>query len=158
MQYFFFKFQVFKILLQEKWPWALLQHVNILGFFLLKHIVYLLTLDTHFLLSTNVMIVRSVSTFNPSVLDSPQDQVCYISHIFYKLVLKSLNKSQKLQVNNFLLKKQKLGWREWGEAVLHSMPKDCALRYARVTFSHCVIDPEYSNRYRAIIMIRHLYM
>ena len=28
---FFFKFQVFEILLQEKWSWALLQNIKVLG-------------------------------------------------------------------------------------------------------------------------------
>lgn len=61
------------------------------------------------------------------MFDSPPDQMCYILHIVNKLVLKNLNKSQKLQVNNFLLKKQKLGWRERGEAVVRSVPKDYTL-------------------------------
>lgn len=39
----------------------------------LKHMVYLLKLNTYFLLSANVMTVGSVSTFNPSILDSPPD-------------------------------------------------------------------------------------
>lgn len=41
----------------------------------LKHMVYLLKLDTPFLLLANVM---TISIFNPSVLDCPPDQVYYI--------------------------------------------------------------------------------
>lgn len=119
----------------------------------LKHMVYLLKLNTYFLLSANVMTVGSVSTFNPSILDSPPDWVCYILHTYYELVLRTLNKSQKLQVINFLFKKQKLDWRERGEAILCPMLKDCALHYIDVKFSHFVIYLGCFNRYRVIITI-----
>lgn len=41
----------------------------------LEHVVYLLELDTYFLVPANVM---TISIFNPSILDCPPDQVCYI--------------------------------------------------------------------------------
>lgn len=55
------------------------------------------------------------------------------------MVLQTLNKSQKLQVINLFFKKQKLGARERGEAILCPMLKDCALHYIGVKFSHFVI-------------------
>ena len=49
-----------------------------------------------------------MSTFNPSISDSPQDQMYSVLHVFYRLVLKTLNESRKLWVKNFLLEKRKL--------------------------------------------------
>ena len=54
------------------------------------------------------MTVGSMSTFNPSISDSPQDQMYSVLHVFYRLVLKTLNESRKLWVKNFLLEKRKL--------------------------------------------------